>query len=61
MNATNYTATRYTRILVGYLTIGVIFATALLSGQRSKVPAPCPLLIFAKFSEQSRPLLSFRD
>ncbi|QIF04607.1 hypothetical protein [Roseimicrobium sp. ORNL1] len=55
------TATRYTRILVSYLTIGVIFAAALSGGQRNKVPAPCPLLIFAKFSEQSRTLLSLRD
>lgn len=60
MTAMN-TATRYTRILVGYLTIGVIFAAALSGGQRSKVPAPCPLLIFAKHSEQSCLLLSFRD
>lgn len=54
-------ATRYTRILVGYLTIGVIFTAALLGGQRSKAPTPCPLLTIAKFSEQSDSLLSFRD
>jgi hypothetical protein len=60
MTAMN-TATRYSRILVGYLTIGVIFTTALSGGHPSKAPAPCPLLTFAKLSEQSRSLLSFRD
>ena len=61
MKATHYTATRYTRILVGYLTIGVIFVAALSGSQRSKVPAPCPLLTFAKHSEHGCLLLSFRD
>jgi hypothetical protein len=54
-------ATRYTRILMGYLTIGVIFASALLGGQRCKTATPCPLLTFAKISEQTCNLLSTRD
>lgn len=60
MTAMN-TATRYTRILVGYLTIGVIFITALSGGQRRKVSAPCPLLTFAHSSAQNVTQLSFRD
>jgi hypothetical protein len=54
-------ATRYTRILMGYLTIGVIFAAALSGGQRSNAPAPCLLPTFVKPSEQNYRLLSFRD
>ena len=53
--------TRYTRILVGYLTIGMIFVAALSGGQRSQAPTPCPLLMLAKFSTQSGALMSFRD
>jgi hypothetical protein len=61
MTAMNF-STRYVRILVGYLTIGVIFATALSGGQQSKVPAAsCLLLSFAKFSGQYCSPLSFRD
>lgn len=54
-------AARYTRILMGYLTIGVIFATALSGGQRSNAPTPFLLPTFAKFAEQNCQLLPFRD
>jgi len=53
--------TRYTRILVGYLTIGLIFAAALSGGQQSRPPTTCLLPAFAKFPEQNCRLLSFRD
>jgi hypothetical protein len=46
---------------MGYLTIGVIFATALSGGQQSKTPTTCPLPTFVKSSEQNCRLLSFRD
>jgi hypothetical protein len=54
-------ATRYTRILMGYLTIGVILVAALSGGQRGKAATPCLLPVFAKFPEQKCRLLSFRD
>lgn len=54
-------ATRYARILTAYLTIGVIFATALSGGGRGKAPTPCPLSTFAILSEQTHALLSSRE